>query len=42
MVTIEGVAGTVAWNGNNATFRPSALAYNGEYRVTVIGHDLLR
>jgi titin len=40
MVTIEGVAGTVAWNGNNATFRPSALAYNGEYRVTVIGHDL--
>jgi hypothetical protein len=38
---IEGVTGTVAWNGNVATFTPSLpLTYNGAYAATVYGADI--
>ncbi len=40
-VSISGVSGTVAWNGNTATFTPSAaLAYGITYAVTVSGKDI--
>jgi len=40
-ITIDGVSGTMAWDGNVATFTPSAsLAYNTEYAVAVSGKDL--
>ncbi len=40
-VSVNGTAGEMAWNGNNATFTPSsALAYNTTYTVIVSGEDL--
>jgi hypothetical protein len=39
-ITIEGVTGTITWNGNIATFTPSSLDYNGAYIVNVVGRDL--
>jgi hypothetical protein len=41
VLSIEGVVGTMAWNGNNVTFSPaSALAHLGSYTVSVSGRDL--
>jgi hypothetical protein len=41
VLSIEGVVGTMAWNGNNFTFSPaSALAHLGSYTVSVSGRDL--
>ena len=40
-IVVDGVTGTVSWNGNVATFTPSAaLAYDTSYSVTVSGKDL--
>ena len=39
-IVVDGVDGTIAWNGNVATFTPSALAYGTEYTVTVNGKDI--
>jgi parallel beta-helix repeat protein len=40
-VSINGVSGTLSWNGNVATFTPSlALAYGTTYSVIVSGQDL--
>ena len=40
-IVVEGVTGTISWNGNVATFTPSAdLAYNTAYTVSVSGKDL--
>jgi len=40
-IVIDGVSGTIAWNGNTATFKPSSrLVGNLEYTVTVNGKDL--
>jgi LPXTG-motif cell wall-anchored protein len=40
-ITINGVTGTLTWNGNNATFTPSSmLAYNTVYPVSASGKDL--
>lgn len=39
-ITINGVAGTLSWEGNNLTFTPaSALAYGTTYYVTVEAAD---
>jgi parallel beta-helix repeat protein len=41
VITIDGVTGTVAWDGNTVTFTPSApLAAGTTYSVTVTGSDL--
>jgi hypothetical protein len=40
-IVIDGVNGTVTWNGDIATFKPSSrLVGNLEYTVTVNGKDL--
>jgi parallel beta-helix repeat protein len=40
-ITVNAVAGTLVWNGNNATFTPAAdLAFNAVYDVTVMGKDI--
>ncbi len=40
-IVVNGVTGTISWNGNIATFTPSSdLAYDTEYSVTVSGEDL--
>ncbi len=40
-VVVNGVTGTLSWNGNTATFMPSSsLAYNTTYSVSVSGRDL--
>jgi len=40
-LTVSGMAGTIAWNGNVATFTPSAPFDEGtEYTVTMSGRDL--
>jgi hypothetical protein len=40
-IVIDGVDGTIAWNGNTATFTPSSkLRGNSEYAVVVNGKDL--
>jgi len=39
-ITVAGVSGTVAWEGNSASFTPSQLLYNTVYEVTVSGMDL--
>jgi parallel beta-helix repeat protein len=40
-IVIDGVSGTISWNGNVATFTPaSPLAYATEYAITVSGQDL--
>jgi len=40
VIFIQGVSGTVSWNGNIATFTPTALGYNEEYSATVSGKDI--
>ncbi len=38
---VEGVEGTISWDGNTATFRPSSLLKgNTEHSVTVSGKDM--
>lgn len=40
-IVVNGVTGTLSWNGNTATFTPSsALAFDTEYNVTVSGEDM--
>jgi LPXTG-motif cell wall-anchored protein len=40
-VSVNGVNGTLTWNGNNVTFSPIAkMAYDTTYHVTVAGKDL--
>ena len=41
-IVVNGVSGTIAWVGNNATFTPSSiLAYGTNYTVDVTGKDQL-
>lgn len=40
MISVPGVTGTIAWEGNSATFTPSALQFNRIYAVAVSGKDL--
>ncbi|GEM_PF-2854051 len=40
-IVVEGVSGTILWNGNDAIFTPSGpLAYYTTYKVSVSGSDL--
>ncbi|MDW5562822.1 MAG: NosD domain-containing protein [Methanomassiliicoccus sp.] len=40
-IVVNGVAGTITWNGNVATLTPStSLAYGTEYSITISGKDL--
>jgi hypothetical protein len=40
-VIVNGLNGTINWNGNNVTFSPTTkLAYDTTYHVTVTGKDL--
>ena len=39
-ITVSDVDGAISWEGNVATFTPSALAYGTEYTVTVNGKDI--
>ncbi len=40
VISIQGVSGTISWDGNTATFTPTALGYNGDYTATVYGKDI--
>jgi hypothetical protein len=41
IITVNGIAGTLYWDGNLATIGPiSALSYNEEYEVSMVGFDL--